>query len=72
MLVLNAETQVNIAAGKTIDVARTRMEQIKVELEYLLTMEKQIIKGTISVEKDSTANSDGVGIYSANGSEVIK
>ena len=65
----NTETQVNVAAGKTIDVARTDGTDkggVGVFVNYGLVNNK----GTISVEKDSTANSDGVGIYSANGSEV--
>ena len=65
----NTETQVNIAAGKTIDVARidgTDKGGVGVFINYGQTVNK----GTISVEKDGTANSDAVGIYSANGSEV--
>ncbi|WP_339019924.1 autotransporter-associated N-terminal domain-containing protein [Fusobacterium animalis] len=65
----NTETQVNVAAGKTIDVARTDGTDkggVGVFVNYGLVNNK----GIISVEKDSTANSDGVGIYSANGSEV--
>ena len=65
----NAETQVNIAAGKTIDVARTDGTD-KGGVGVFVNYGKVDNKGTISVEKDSTANSDGVGIYSANGSEV--
>jgi len=67
--VSNTETQVNIAAGKTIDVARidgTDKGGVGVFINY----GQAINKGTISVEKDGTANSDSVGIYSANGSEV--
>ena len=66
----NAETQVNIAAGKTIDVARTDGTD-KGGVGVFVNYGKVDNKGTILVEKDSTANSDGVGIYSANGSEVI-
>ena len=65
----NAETQVNIATGKTIDVARTDGTD-KGGVGVFINYGKIDNKGTISVEKDSTANSDGVGIYSANGSEV--
>ena len=65
----NAETQVNIASGKTIDVARTDGTD-KGGVGVFVNYGKVDNKGTISVEKDSTANSDGVGIYSANGSEV--
>ena len=67
--VSNTETQVNIAAGKTIDVARidgTDRGGVGVFINYGQTVNK----GTISAEKDGTANSDAVGIYSANGSEV--
>ena len=67
--VSNTETQVNIAAGKTIDVARidgTDKGGVGVFINY----GQAVNKGTISVEKDGTANSDSVGIYSANGSEV--
>ena len=67
--VSNIETQVNIVAGKTIDVARidgTDKGGVGVFINYGQTVNK----GTISVEKDGTANSDSVGIYSANGSEV--
>ena len=67
--VSNTETQVNIASGKTIDVARidgTDKGGVGVFINYGQTVNK----GTISVEKDGTANSDSVGIYSANGSEV--
>ena len=65
----NTETQVNVAAGKTIDVARTDGTD-KGGVGVFVNYGKVDNKGTISVEKDSTANSDGVGIYSANGSEV--
>ena len=67
--VSNTETQVNVAAGKTIDVARidgTDKGGVGVFINY----GQAVNKGTISVEKDGTANSDSVGIYSANGSEV--
>ena len=67
--VSNTETQVNVAAGKTIDVARidgTTKGGVGVFINY----GQAVNKGTISVEKDGTANSDSVGIYSANGSEV--
>ena len=67
--VSNTETQVNIAAGKTIDVARidgTDKGGVGVFINY----GQAVNKGTISVEKDGTANSKAVGIYSVNGSEV--
>ena len=67
--VSNTETQVNIASGKTIDVARidgTDKGGVGVFINY----GQAVNKGTISVEKDGTANSKAVGIYSVNGSEV--
>ena len=65
----NTETQVNVAAGKTIDVARTDGTDkggVGVFVNYGLVNNK----GTISVEKDAIANSKAVGVYAVNGSEV--
>ncbi|WP_405356317.1 autotransporter-associated N-terminal domain-containing protein [Fusobacterium animalis] len=65
----NTETQVNVAAGKTIDVARTDGTDkggVGVFVNYGLVNNK----GTISVEKDAVANSKAVGVYAVNGSEV--
>ena len=65
----NGQTQVNIASGKTLDVARTDGTD-KGGVGVFINYGQTVNKGTISVEKDGTANSDSVGIYSANGSEV--
>ena len=65
----NSDTQVNIAAGKTIDVARTDGTD-KGGVEVFVNYGQVNNKGTISVEKDSTANSNAVGVYAVNGSEV--
>ncbi|ERT33223.1 hypothetical protein HMPREF1766_01912, partial [Fusobacterium nucleatum CTI-5] len=65
----NTETQVNIANGKVVDVARTDGTNnggVGVFINYGLVDNK----GTINVEKDSIANSNGVGVYAVNGSEV--
>ena len=65
----NTETQVNIAAGKVVDVARTdRTDKggIGVFVNYGIAKND----GTINVEKDSVANSNAVGIYAVNGSEI--
>ncbi len=66
----NTETQVNIATGKIVDVARmdgTTDGGVGVFSNYGLVNNK----GSILIEKDSVANSNGVGIYSVNGSEAI-
>ena len=65
----NSDTQVNIAAGKTIDVARTDGTD-KGGVGVFVNYGQVNNKGTISVEKDSTANSNAVGVYAVNGSEV--
>ena len=65
----NTETKVNIASGKVVDVARTDGTNnggVGVFINYGLVDNK----GTINVEKDSIANSNGVGVYAVNGSEV--
>ena len=65
----NTETKVNIANGKVVDVARTDGTNnggVGVFINYGLVDNK----GTINVEKDSIANSNGVGVYAVNGSEV--
>ncbi len=65
----NTETQVNIAAGKVVDVARTDGTDkggVGVFVNYGLVNNK----GTISIEKDTVANSGAVGVYAVNGSEV--
>ena len=67
--VSNTETQVNIASGKIVDVARTDGTTnggVGVFINYGLVDNK----GTINVEKDSVANSNGVGIYGVNGSNI--
>ena len=67
--VSNTETQVNIASGKIVDVARTdgtKNGGVGVFINYGLVDNK----GTINVEKDSVANSNGVGIYAVNGSNI--
>ena len=66
----NTETQVNIASGKVVDVARTDGTDkggIGVFVNYGIAKND----GTINVEKDSVANSNAVGIYAVNGSEVV-
>ena len=68
--VTNTETQVNIASGKTVDVARTDGTDkggVGVFINYGLVNNS----GTINVEKDSDANSNAVGVYAVNGSEVV-
>ena len=65
----NTETQVNIANGKVVDVARTDGTNnggVGVFINYGLVDNK----GTINIEKDSVANSNGVGVYAVNGSKV--
>ena len=67
--VTNTETQVNIANGKIVDVARTdgtKNGGVGVFINYGLVDNK----GTINVEKDSVANSNAVGVYAVNGSNV--
>ena len=67
--VSNNETQVNIASGKIVDVARTDGTDkggVGVFVNYGLVKND----GTINIEKDSAANSNGVGVYAVNGSEV--
>jgi len=67
--VANTETQVNIASGKIVDVARTdgtKNGGVGVFINYGLVGNK----GTINVEKDSVANSNAVGVYAVNGSNV--
>ncbi|RRD37820.1 autotransporter-associated N-terminal domain-containing protein, partial [Leptotrichia sp. OH3620_COT-345] len=66
----NTDTQVNVTSGKTIDVARldgTDKGGVGVFVNYGQVNNK----GTISVEKDSMANSNAVGVYAVNGSTVI-
>jgi len=68
--VTNTEAQVNIASGKTVDVARTDGTDkggVGVFINYGLVNNS----GIINVEKDSDANSNAVGIYAVNGSEVV-
>ena len=68
-VVSNNETQVNIASGKIVDVARTDGTDkggVGVFVNYGLVKND----GTINIEKDSAANSNGVGVYAVNGSEV--
>ena len=66
----NTEAQVNIASGKIVDVARidgTDKGGVGVFVNYGQVNNS----GTINVEKDSSANSNAVGIYAVNGSEVV-
>ena len=68
--VTNTEAQVNIASGKTVDVARTDGTDkggVGVFVNYGLVNNS----GIINVEKDSDANSNAVGVYAVNGSEVV-
>ena len=65
----NTEAQVNIASGKIVDVARidgTDKGGVGVFVNYGQVNNS----GIINVEKDSSANSNAVGIYAVNGSEV--
>ena len=65
----NTEARVNIASGKIVDVARidgTDKGGVGVFVNYGQVNNS----GTINVEKDSSANSNAVGIYAVNGSEV--
>ena len=64
----NTETQVNVAAGKTIDAARTDSGSGAVGV--FANYGQVDNKGTISVEKDTVANSNAVGVYAVNGSDV--
>ena len=68
--VTNTEAQVNIVSGKTVDVARTDGTDkggVGVFVNYGLVNNS----GIINVEKDSDANSNAVGVYAVNGSEVV-
>ena len=66
----NTETQVNIASGKVVDVARTDGTD-KGGVGVFVNYGQVNNSGTIKVEKDSKANSGAVGVYAVNGSEVI-
>ena len=68
--VSHTETQVNIASGKTVDVARTDGTN-KGGVGVFVNYGQVNNSGTIKVEKDSSANSNAVGVYAVNGSEVI-
>ena len=65
----NTEAQVNIASGKIVDVARTDGTD-KGGVGVFVNYGQVNNSGTINVEKDSSANSNAVGIYAVNGSEV--
>ncbi|ATV66733.1 autotransporter domain-containing protein [Fusobacterium pseudoperiodonticum] len=65
----NTETQVNIASGKIVDIARTDGTD-KGGVGVFVNYGQVNNSGTINVEKDSSANSNAVGIYAVNGSEV--
>ena len=65
----NTEAQVNIAAGKIVDVARTD-GTIEGGVGVFVNYGQVNNSGTINVEKDSIANNKAVGIYAVNGSEV--
>ena len=65
----NSETQVNIATGKKIEAARTDGTD-KGATGVFINYGQLENKGTISVEKDATANSGAVGVYAVNGSDV--
>ena len=65
----NTETQVNIASGKVVDVARTDGTD-KGGIGVFVNYGQVNNSGTINVEKDSVANSNAVGIYAVNGSEI--
>ena len=65
----NTETRVNIASGKIVDVARTDALG-KGGVGVFVNYGQVNNSGTIKVEKDSVANTEAVGIYAANGSEV--
>ena len=64
----NTETQVNVAAGKTIDAART--DSGSGAVGAFVNYGQVDNKGTINVEKDFVANSNAVGVYAVNGSDV--
>ena len=68
--VTNTEAQVNIVSGKTVDVARTDGTD-KGGVGVFVNYGQVNNNGTINVEKDSSANSNAVGIYAVNGSEVV-
>ncbi|MCL4581390.1 membrane protein, partial [Fusobacterium nucleatum YWH7199] len=65
----NSETQVNIATGKKIEAARTDGTD-KGATGVFINYGQLENKGTISVEKDGTANSGAVGVYAVNGSKI--
>ena len=65
----NAETQVKIATGKIIEAARTDGTD-KGATGVFINYGQLENKGTISVEKDTVANSGAVGVYAVNGSDV--
>ena len=65
----NTEAQVNIASGKIVDVARTDGTD-KGGVGVFVNYGQVNNSGIINVEKDSSANSNAVGIYAVNGSEV--
>ena len=67
--VSHTETQVNIASGKVVDVARTDGTD-KGGVGVFVNYGQVNNSGTIKVEKDSKANSGAVGVYAVNGSEV--
>ena len=66
----NTEAQVNIASGKIVDVARTDRTD-KGGVGVFVNYGQVNNSGIINVEKDSSANSNAVGIYAVNGSEVV-
>ena len=66
----NTEAQVNIASGKIVDVARTDGTD-KGGVGVFVNYGQVNNSGIINVEKDSSANSNAVGIYAVNGSEVV-
>ena len=68
--ITNTEAQVNIASGKIVDVARTDGTD-KGGVGVFVNYGQVNNSGTINVEKDSSANSNAVGIYAVNGSEVV-
>ena len=65
----NTETQVNIASGKVVDVARTDGTD-KGGVGVFANYGQVNNSGIIKVERDSSANSNAVGIYAVNGSKV--
>ena len=66
----NTEARVNIASGKIVDIARTDGTD-KGGVGVFVNYGQVNNSGTINVEKDSSANSNAVGIYAVNGSEVV-